>query len=183
MLQPGVAKPAALNQIAGGQDRQNLANAMLAAVAGLLMPSRNRYPLGPLQRLGAGLGAALETYNEAPGRVIYGLGASSAPYEGGAFDGAAARSARGFRPKALGGTRASGSRVNFAPEGRRIARRLTGPAKAQSAGSRLRKFNGTVARRLDHPAVLPGGWQLYGYEKESGNPIYAGPDSQLRIYA
>lgn len=55
--------------------------------------------------------------------------------------------------------------------------------KPPSVGPRLRKFNGKLARRLAHPAVLPGGWELYGYEEDSGSPVYAGPGQELRIYA
>jgi len=54
--------------------------------------------------------------------------------------------------------------------------------KAPSRQLKLEDFSGTVARRLDHPAVLPGGWKLYGYEKEGGRPVYVGPGRKLRVY-
>ena len=47
---------------------------------------------------------------------------------------------------------------------------------------KLEDFTGTLASRLEHPAVLPGGWKLYGYEKEGGRPVYVGPKRQLRVY-
>jgi len=40
-----------------------------------------------------------------------------------------------------------------------------------------------VARRLEDPAVLPGGWELYGYDKKSDRPVYVGPGQELRVLA
>jgi hypothetical protein len=166
---------------------------MLAAASGMLARSPNRYPLGPLQRLGAGLGA-LQSYSEggARGRILDALG----------MDGHGARSRTGATARAalkgtaparavpaaaapeLAGADSLDSGRRAAPAPRRIAGRATAAhRKAAAGGATLRKFSGTLARRLNHPAVLPGGWQLYGYEKESGRPVYVGPDRELRIYA
>src|SRR5271165_6962084 len=75
-LQPAGGAPQSASEMARRQHSQNLANAMLSAASGLLTPSPNRYPLGPLQRLGAGLGAALQSYNEAgqQGGILDALG-------------------------------------------------------------------------------------------------------------
>jgi hypothetical protein len=54
--------------------------------------------------------------------------------------------------------------------------------KPASRQLKLEDFSGTLASRLDHPAVLPGGWKLYGYAKEGGRPVYVGPGQQLRVY-
>jgi len=75
-LQPAGGAPQNLGEMARRQHSQNRANAMLSAASGLLTASPNRYPLGPLQRLGAGLGAALQSYNEAgqQGGILDALG-------------------------------------------------------------------------------------------------------------
>jgi hypothetical protein len=191
VLQPAAAGAMSLNQAASGHNRQNLANAMLAAAAGLLTPSPNRYPLGPLQRLGAGLGAAMESYDRgpAPMGILSALeGRRGLPRAAGAID-EADRATRPMRRDASRGPRAtaaaqSDSRAELASvarpkaAGARVASRNT-----VSDNRRLRKFNGSLGRRLDHPASLPGGWELYGYEKQSGHPVYVGPGSELRVYA
>jgi len=168
------------------QHRQNVANAMLAAAAGLLTPSPTRYQLGPLQRLGAGLGAALQSYNDGAGqeRILDALA-----MDGG---GVPARiSGRSARPQRMMSAPAATqlAAAQSAVSGRRTAavRRRMGGAnemarKHGSARAALHKFDGTLASRLDHPAVLPGGWKLYGYAKDSGSPVYVGPDAELRIY-
>jgi len=200
-LQP--AGPAAQNvsDAAGRQRNQNLANAMLSAASGLLAPSPNRYPLGPLQRLGVGLGAALQSYDGGAqqGRILDALG-----IDGGGAPVQARVSA--IAPGRRGGVAPHArARAAVAPEGAAVAadapaapalagaagdgalRRLAGraggvPRKAGTRAVKLEPFTGTLARRLEHPAVLPGGWKLYGYEKESGRPVYTGPGLQLRVY-
>ena len=68
-LQPAAAGPANLSEMARRQRNQNNASAMLSAASGLLTPSPNRYPLGALQRLGAGLGAALQSHTDGANQV------------------------------------------------------------------------------------------------------------------
>ncbi len=187
-IQPLGAGAQSLSEMARQQRNQSLANAMLAAASGLLMPSPNRYPLGPLQRLGAGLGAALQAYNEgaAPVRVLDALGMEG---QGGqSRTGAATREALGgIAPvrMAPASAAAKSAAVESAVSGRRLgpAPHSAAARKSVSGGPMLRRFTGTVARRLEHPAVLPGGWELYGYEENSGQPVYVGPGQELRIYA
>src|SRR5260370_19595178 len=84
-LQPAGPGAQNMSDPARRQRNQNLANAMLSAASGLLAPSPNRYPLGPLQRLGVGLGAGLQSYNDgaAQGRVpgAVGVHRGGAPVE------------------------------------------------------------------------------------------------------
>ncbi len=178
-IQP-LGAPQSLSELARQQRSRNLANAMLAAASGMLMPSPNGYPLGRLQRLGAGLGAALQSYNEGAeqGRILDALGMDS---QGASRGGTMAH-------PALGAVGPSGPQL--APATSTVSDRRSAPAprpmtggKPPAIGPRLRKFNGKLASRLEHPAVLPGGWELYGYEEESGNPVYAGPGAELRTYA
>jgi hypothetical protein len=192
---PGLA--GAIQPLSGGaqslselarQPNQSLTNAMLAAASGLLMPSPNRYPLGPLQRLGAGLGAALQAYNEGAAQAPV-LDAPAMEGQGGqSRTGAAAREGLGgiapAQPVRMPAA-AKLAAVESAVSDRRVgpAPRSAAARKSVSGGPMLRKFSGTLARRLEHPAVLPGGWELYGYEEESGRPVYVGPDQELRIYA
>lgn len=65
--------------------------------------------------------------------------------------------------------------------------RLAGRSAMHRQGAprvpRLREFTGILASRLDSPAVLPGGWKLYGYERGTDSPVYIGPGRQLRVYA
>ncbi len=190
-IQPLGTGAQSLSELARQQRSQGLANAMLAAASGLLTPSPNRYPLGPLQRLGAGLGAALQAYNEGAAQVPM-LDALAMGGQGGqSRTGAATRDRLGGiapvqsvrMPPASAAAKLAA--VESAVSGRRV-----GPAplsaaarKSASGGPTLRRFTGTLARRLEHPAVLPGGWELYGYEEESGRPVYVGPGQELRIYA
>jgi hypothetical protein len=180
------------NELARRGNSQNLSNAMLAAASGLLASNPSRYPLGPLQRLGGGLGAALQALSQGTGQepMADAPGFDNGGYRGGGRGGRPAlggiAGARPRRARSAGipelqrvESAVSAGHASAAPQ--RIVRRGTGTAAASGART-LRKFSGTVARRLDHPAVLPGGWQLYGYE-ESGSPIYVGPDQKLRIYA
>ncbi len=185
-LQPLGAGALSLSEAARQQRDQSLANAMLAAASGLLTPSPNRYPLGPLHRLGAGLGAALQAY---------GQGAAQAPV----LDTLAMRGQGGQpRSSARSGALAPApvrvppvsSAAKLAAVASAVSDRRVGPAsragaarKGASVGPMLRKFSGTPARLLEHPAVLPGGWELYGYEQDSGRPIYIGPDRELGVYA
>jgi hypothetical protein len=185
-LQPAGAAPQNLSEMARRQRNQNLTNAMLSAASGLLTPSPNRYPLGTLHRLGAGLGAALQGYNEgAPQAGILdalGMGGGTALPRG---DAAAAGRRGAPIPRRAGRT------VPAPLAAAASAGKIPGRAQA-SAGSAVRKpasrplkledFTGTLARRLEHPAVLAGGWKLYGYENESGRPVYMGPGRQLRVY-
>ena len=175
VLQPGAG---AAQNPAEAARRQGLANAMLAAAAGLLTPSPNRYPLGPLQRLGAGLGAALESLDAAPPSALFQTSGGEAAGQGSATEGAARKKGR-VLAKVAAPAAAAGQRPSKEPHraGSRGAGRL-----ARQRGPALRKFNGSLGRRLEHPAVLPGGWQLYGYEAKSGNPVYAGPGRELRVY-
>jgi hypothetical protein len=199
---PGLAGlTGAIQPMGGGQSsselvrqqrNQNLANTMLAAASGLLMPSPNRYPLAPLQRLGAGLGAALQTYNEGAqqarvldalrmegGGLQSGTDAIAPQGLGGVAPVQPARIAPAPRtPESAAGESAVSERQRLGPALRRTMSR-----NAVSMGPVLRRFNGRLARRLEHPAILPGGWELYGYEEETGNPVYAGPGQELRIYA
>ncbi len=183
ILQPAGA--ATLDQLARGQDRRQLANAMLAAAAGLLTPSPNRYPLGPLQRLGAGLGAALGSYDR--GAIPTGIFAALDGRRGLPHVGIEALGS-GARPRRRSGAAADGA-ARLASGALQAAARLRAGGTLEPSGAapsgrrRLRKFTGSLGRRLDHPASLPGGWELYGYEKQTGNPVYAGPGSELRVYA
>jgi hypothetical protein len=196
-LQPAGGGARTLSDLARRQHRQNLANAMLAAASGLLMPGVNRDPLGPLQGLGAGLGAALQGYNRGPGQagildalgMVAGRGQPGhtarrrAVSNGNPSQKSARTVSAPIAPELEDGEQAASSgRASFAPH--RGARRMSGAAhKAGRRGATLRKFSGTIGQRLEDPAVLPGGWQLYGYEKESGRPVYMGPGQELRIYA
>ncbi len=185
-LQPAGGAPQSPSEMARQQHNQNLTNAMLSAASGLLAPSPNRYPLGPLQRLSAGLGAALQSY-------------SGGAQQGGILD-ALEMDGRAAQPRASAAAAARPGRV--APV--RTARTVSAPVPAEASGLKtlgrtaaraggaprqpasrqlkLEEFTGTLASRLDHPAVLPGGWKLYGYEKEGGRPVYMGPGRRLRVY-
>jgi hypothetical protein len=154
--------------LARRQHRQNQANAVLAAASGRPASGMNRYPVEPLQRLGAGLAAALPIGNRVAGQA-------------GLLE----------RPGTIRGTKPAGpapvapeveaedspdSRRRVATAPRRVAGHTKGAAhKGVARRPTLRKFKGTLGRRLEHPAVLPGGWALYGFEKQSGNPVYVGP--------
>jgi hypothetical protein len=185
-LQPAGGAPQSLSDMARRQHSQNLANAMLSAASGLLTPSPNRYPLGPLQRLGAGLGAALQSYDEGgqQGGILDALGMDGrvtprrVSAVGAARPGRVAPRPRARIASAPVAAEALGAKV--------LGRSATLPSRAlRKAASRqlkLEDFSGTVAQRLDHPAVLPGGWKLYGYEKEGGRPVYMGPGRKLRVY-
>jgi hypothetical protein len=184
VLQSAGAGPGNMSELARRQKNQNLANSMLAAAAGLLTPSPNRYPLGPLQRMGAGLGAALGTLDQSEGEgAEYGGGEplaslSHAPKK------AMARTGRVTAGAELTSTRSASGKGHPSRTPRRAARTGIGPVpQAQMGEARLRRFTGTLSHRLEHPAILPGGWQLYGYEDKSGSPVYVGPGRQLRIYS
>ena len=171
------------------QHRENLAKAMLVAATGMLAPSRNLYRLKQLQRLGAGL-AALQSEGAARERVQAALGLDGASLQSRsgviaraglkktvpahAVSAAAASQSPGVEP--------AGSARRSAAASSRVARRAKETDRRASGGSMLRRFGGTMVR-LDHPAILPGGWQLYGYEKQSGRPVYLGPNRELRVYA
>ena len=157
-LQGGAAAPANPSDLARRQRNQNNAVAMLSAASGLLTPSPNRYPLGPLQRMGSGLGAALQNSTDGANQasILDALGMGGRPGPG---------QPAPARRQPVPAAAAQGT----APE--RAAHR-----------PKLRQFTGTVANRLDHPPVLPGGWKLYGYEQDTGSPVYVGPGQQLRIY-
>jgi len=160
-LQAGAAAPANPSDLARRQRNQNNAVGMLSAASGLLTPSPNRYPLGPLQRMGAGLGAALQSSTDGANQasILDALGMGGRPGSGEPRQPAQAR--RQPVPAAL----------------------AQGPApEAPAHRPKLRQFTGIVANRLDHPPVLPGGWKLYGYEQDTGSPVYVGPSQQLRIY-
>ena len=200
-MQPAGGGTQSLAELAGRQHSQNLATAMLSAAAGLLAPSPNRYPLGPLQRLSAGLGAALQSYNGGAqqGGILDALemdGRAAQPRASGAGP---------VRPGGAGPVRPGGAgRCGRAGWAVRPARTTSAPAAAEASGAKvlgritarsgsaarkpasrqptLEEFTGTLASRLDHPAVLPGGWKLYGYEKEGGRPVYVGPGHRLRVY-
>src|SRR5260370_20882284 len=94
-LQPAGPGAQNVSDQARRQRNQNLANAMLSAASGLLAPSPNRYPLGPLQRLAVGLGAGLQSYNDGAqqGRVLDALGIDGA-------DGPGQARVRSMRPAA-----------------------------------------------------------------------------------
>lgn len=183
VLQSAGEAPGGMSELARRQKNQNLANSMLAAAAGLLTPSPNRYPLGPLQRMGAGLGAALGTLDQSEGDgAEYGggepLALSRAPKN------AMARTGRVTAGAEFTSARSTSGKGHSSRTPRRAARTGIGPVpQAQTGEARLRKFTGRLSHRLEHPAILPGGWQLYGYEEKSGSPIYVGPGRQLRIYA
>ncbi len=150
--------------------RRNLSQAMLGAAARLLAAHPNRYrPLA----LNMGTGAPPRTHAHTAG------GERSHESAGetrrlGALGGAASIQA------------GEGENVRREPRRRDLAhrsgRRVQEPAhRGPSPGARLRRFSGTVSRRLAHPAVLPGGWELYGFEA-GGSPVYSGPGGELRIY-
>lgn len=177
-----------LGEWARRQHGQNLANAMLSATSGHLAPSPNHhYAPGPLQRLGAGLGAAMQSYNGGglQGGILEVLG----------MDGSAARprASAVARPR-RGGVAPRGGPAQKGPApapapasgnpapGRIVASPGRAVRKPASRQLKLEAFNGTVARRLEHPAALPGGWKLYGYEQGGGRPVYVGPGRQLRVY-
>ena len=171
-LQPAAAGPANLSEMARRQRNQNNASAMLSAASGLLTPSPNRYPLGALQRLGAGLGATLQSHTDGANQVsiLDALG-----MEGRGGQSRASATARSGAPGLHAQARRHGAPVPAAL--------AAGPAsEAPVRRPKLRQFTGTVANRLEHPPVLPGGWKLYGYEQDTGSPVYVGPGQQLRIY-
>jgi hypothetical protein len=176
-----------LNELARRQRSRNLSNALLAGASGLLSPSPNRYPLGLLQRLGAGLGAAVQSYNQGANQegILEALGMNG----GGASAGGAAPHPRFSQAasKAIRTPPVTSAEEALTAEssisGRRSMPREPRGMQGAGKGATLRKFSGVLTRRLEHPAVLPGGWQLYGYEKESGNPVYIGPKQELRTYA
>jgi hypothetical protein len=192
-IQPANGVAQSPGELAHRQHRQNLANAMLLAAFGVLAPSPNRHPLRPLQRLGAGLGAVQGGVGDgARGGILDGLGMEGRglrPRTGAglkrttparaAFAAAAPEAAAAL--EAAGAQQLEPARPAAHPR-RRSAGRATAPHR-KAGGPTLRKFSGTLGPRLDHPAVLPGGWQLYAYEKESGRPVYVGPGRELRIYA
>ncbi len=186
-LQPAGAAPQGLNELARLQHSQNLANAMLSAASGLLTPSPNRYPPAPLQRLGAGLGAALQSYNRGTpqGRILEALGMDGRAEQPRASAGAAARPGRdapGRAPARKAPAPVHGAAAGAQALGRTgvlSSRALRKPASRQL---KLEDFSGTLASRLDHPAVLPGGWKLCGYDQEGGRPVYVGPGRKLRVY-
>lgn len=192
-LQPSSGAAQRPSDLARRQQRQNLAKAMLVAASGMLAASPNRHPLGPLQRLGAGLGA-LQSQGDggARARILEALGMDGRGVQSrtGAIAPAALKKTAPDRASSAAaeqdvtGAEPPDSARRAAPASRRIARRANAAHhKAAAGGHKLRKFSGKVGRHLDHPAVLPGGWQLYGYEKESGKPLYAGPNRELRVYA
>ncbi len=184
-LQNGGGARQSLSQLARRQHHDHLANAMLSAVSSLLTPRPNRYPLGELQRLGAGLGAALPNSNEGgqQGGILDALGTDGRAQQRMSAVAAAHPEKVAPRPPARGMSAPAAAEVSGAMALRRAAtpprRALRKPASRQL---KLEDFSGTVARRLDHPAVLPGGWKLYGYEKEGGRPVYVGPGRKLRVY-
>jgi hypothetical protein len=168
--------------------RQNLANAILVAATRMLAPSLTpRYPLGPVQRLGPGLGA-LQSEVGAQGRILDAVG-----MEGGSLQSRTGVIARAGLTKTVPARAVSAAAVSqSACEERANSARRSAPSRVgrstaahrkAAGGPALRRFSGTLAHRLDYPAVLPGGWQLYGYEKESGRPVYVGPNRELRVYA
>jgi hypothetical protein len=180
-LQRAQRAPQSLAELIRQGRNQNLANAMLAVASGLLAPSPNRYPLNPLQRLGLGLGAVLGSYD------------ASAP-QGPILD-VVEMEDRRRQPRIGAIARGGVGEVAAAPPAR------TGPSPARSSGeaevqltqravgaprqpqaAKLTKFTGRLAKRLDHPVVLPGGWTLYGYEQDTGRPVYLGPERRLGVY-
>lgn len=187
-LQP-INSAVQLGDLARRQQRRNLADAVISA---LVSRSSNRPPVGLPQRASGGRGA-LQGYGSggAPVRILDGLddtGESGKQQRRGSTAPMAVRSPAPTRAVAeaatpdMGNTGAEGSGEQNAP--RRRVRGASGiHRKSAGGGATLRKFEGTLARTLKDPAVLPGGWQLYGYEKESGRPVYVGPKRELRVYA
>jgi hypothetical protein len=182
-LQPAQTVAQNIVDMARRERAQNLANAMLAAASGLLAPSPNGYRLSPLQRLGMGLGAALESYDETAPRaqILDALRIQGRQGQSGASAGAPELSGETAQ-RAAEESPAKGYADNRAVAGVRFTQRTVG-APHQSRPARLREFTGSVGVRLNHPAVLPGGWTLYGYEKATGRPVYLGPEQRLGIYA
>ncbi len=154
-MQLAAVLPSSLNELARRQRNQNIANALLSTASRLVPPSPSRYAAVPLQRLGGQAAQAPEIPKRAP-----------EPAERSAADAPAVQdhaSGRGVPSRMAG--RAAGAHHQGGP---RVPR--------------LREFTGTLARRLSSPPVLPGGWKLYGYERETGSPVYIGPGRQLRDY-
>jgi len=192
-LQPlnGAQSP---NEQLGRQNRLNVANAMLAAASGLLAPNSKQNPLGLAQKLGAGLGTGLQSHNAGTGqeRLLHALGmngrglsaAIPTSLAGLAGMAPALRLASGPTAPEPAAEKSVASDRHPAQRARRSARRANTARKpAPPAGPTLQKFSGSVARRLEDPAVLPGGWELYGYDKKSDRPVYVGPGQELRVLA
>jgi len=154
-MQLAAVTPPSLSELARRQRNQNMANALLSTASGLVPPNPNRYAAVPLQRLGGQAAQAQALRKPTPDA------------ERSVADSPAAQDS---------------ARVRGVPS--RIVGRAAG-AHHQDASRvpRLREFTGTLANRLHSPPVLPGGWQLYGYERDTGSPVYIGPGRQLRVYA
>jgi hypothetical protein len=154
-MQLAAVAPPSLSELARRQRSQNMVNALLSTASGLLPPSPNGYPAVQPQRLGGQAAQAQARRMLAP-----------EPAEGSAADALAAHdsvSTRGVPARLVG--RAAGAHHQSA-----------------SRVPRLREFTGTLGNRLNSPPVLPGGWKLYGYERDTGSPVYIGPGRQLRVY-
>ena len=165
-------------QLQRRQSNQDIADTMLRAAAGMLSPSPNRYPLGRLQRLGLGLGAALGGYDgDLQGGQLAGL------ITRGTMPNHARASTPRIHGRSAGPDRLGEGLVPSLP----LARREAGSNQPRTArkgkqAGMLREFRGELGRRLESPAVLPGGWTLHGYAKEGAKPVYIGPAGQLMIY-
>ncbi len=181
----GALQPAgglqSLSELARRQHSQNLANAVLSAASGLLAPRPN--PPAPLQRLGAGLGAALQSYNGGTpqGRILEALGMVGRAAQPRASAGGAARPG-GDAPRRAPARKAPAPVHGAVAGAQALGRVSSALRKPASRQFKLEDFTGTLARTLDHPAILPGGWKLYGYDKEGGRPVYIGPGRKLRVY-
>jgi hypothetical protein len=182
----GQGRGRVLSDLALQQHRRNLGNAMLLAASRLLAPASKGNPAGSLQRLGAGLGAWQGSGQGAGGPGILDVlatGRGQLGTAGSAVNRGPAQRTTG--PASTPETEAADPSSRGAAVARQnAAGRPTGGTQPKPARrATLHKFSGTVARRLEYPAVLAGGWQLYGYDKKSGGPVYVGPNRELRLYA
>jgi hypothetical protein len=181
----GQARARGLSDMALRQHRRNLGNAMLVAASRLLAPASKGNPAGSLQRLGAGLGAVMQGQGAMEPGILDALGDGRQSRGAGSMVNRSAAQGKTGPASAPGPATAESSNSRAAArnaEGRASGGANSGRERKSARGATLYKFSGTVARRLEYPAVLSGGWQLYGYDKKSGKPVYVGPNQELRIY-
>jgi hypothetical protein len=153
-MQLAAVVPPGLSELARRQRNQNMANALLATASGFLPFSPSRYASVTPQQPG---GQAAQAFRKP----------APEPAQRSAADGPAAQDSASVR----------------SVPSRLIKRAASAHHQGGLDVPRLREFTGILANRLNSPAVLPGGWKLYGYERDTGRPVYIGPGRQLRVYA
>lgn len=189
-IQAAAAPASGLTTIAGAQRNQNIINALLNAVSGLLATNPTGYSIGPLQRLSPRVGTVLGGYDDGAAQAqllgALGMGGRGAQSRGSA---PAAQPPVGHPPQAQERSRPTSGLTAVAEQTpcdsvQYVAQQVTATThQSESPVRKLREFNGTLSSRLCHPAVLPGGWRLYGYARGTGDPVYIGPGNELRVYA